>query len=221
MVRPPLPLPALTGSGRRSRWRRRVLRRVLSAALVAVSLALVVRELRPPPPPTVGVVVAATPIPAGAVLTAAHLRTARVPVQGVQPGALTRVEEAAGRRVGSGLDAGETVTTRRLVPRGPADGLRPGRVALHVVASDPASVDLLAPGTWTRVYPVSGGAVISGAAEVLTVDPPVDEGGLLSAAPPVGRGVVLALDVHEADAVVAGHGSLDGPVVVTLVASAR
>jgi hypothetical protein len=94
-------------------------------------------------------------------------------------------------------------------------------VALHVVASDPASVDLLAPGTWTRVYPVSGGAVISRAAEVLAVDPPVDEGALLSVAPPVGRGVVLALDVHEADAVVAGHGSLDGPVVVTLVASAR
>ena len=219
MVRPPL--PALTGSGRRSRWRRSVLRRVLAAGLVGVSLALVVRELRPPPAPTVGVVVAGTAIPAGAVLTAAHLRTARVPVEGAQPGALTRVEEAAGRRVGSGLDAGETVTTRRLVPRGPADGLRPGRVALHVVASDPASVDLLAPGTWTRVYPVSGGAVISRAAEVLAVDAPVDEGELLSAAPPVGRGVVLALDVHEADAVVAGHGSLDGPVVVTLVASAR
>lgn len=219
MVRPPL--PALTGSGRRSRWRRSVLRRVLAAGLVGVSLALVVRELRPPPAPTVGVVVAGTAIPAGAVLTAAHLRTARVPVEGAQPGALTRVEEAAGRRVGSGLDAGETVTTRRLVPRGPADGLRPGRVALHVVASDPASVDLLAAGTWTRVYPVSGGAVISRAAEVLAVDAPVDEGELLSAAPPVGRGVVLALDVHEADAVVAGHGSLDGPVVVTLVASAR
>ncbi|HZB66841.1 MAG TPA: SAF domain-containing protein, partial [Ornithinibacter sp.] len=167
MVRPPL--PALTGSGRRSRWRRSVLRRVLAAGLVGVSLALVVRELRPPPAPTVGVVVAGTAIPAGAVLTAAHLRTARVPVEGAQPGALTRVEEAAGRRVGSGLDAGETVTTRRLVPRGPADGLRPGRVALHVVASDPASVDLLAPGTWTRVYPVSGGAVISRAAEVLAV----------------------------------------------------
>ena len=219
MVRPPL--PALTGSGRRSRWRRSVLRRVLAAGLVGVSLALVVRELRPPPAPTVGVVVAGTAIPAGAVLTAAHLRTARVPVEGAQPGALTRVEEAAGRRVGSGLDAGETVTTRRLVPRGPADGLRPGRVALHVVASDPASVDLLAAGTWTRVYPVSGGAVISRAAEVLAVDAPVDEGALLSVAPPVGRGVVLALDVHEADAVVAGHGSLDGPVVVTLVASAR
>jgi hypothetical protein len=94
-------------------------------------------------------------------------------------------------------------------------------VALHVVASDPASVDLLAAGTWTRVYPVSGGAVISRAAEVLAVDAPVDEGELLSAAPPVGRGVVLALDVHEADAVVAGHGSLEGPVVVTLVAVAR
>ena len=220
MVRPPLPLPTLTGSGRRSRWRRSVLRRVLAAGLIGVSLALVVRELRPPPAPTVGVVVAGNPIPAGAVLTAAHLRTAQVPVDGLQPGALRRVEEAAGRRVGSGLDAGETVTTRRLVPRGPADGLRPGRVALHVVASDPASVDLLAPGTWTRVYPVSGGAVISRAAEVLAVDPPV-EGQLLSAAPPVGRGVVLALDVHEADAVVAGHGSLDGPVVVTLVAAAR
>src|SRR5829696_3769140 len=112
MVRPLLTLPALTGSSRRSRWRRSVLRRLLAAGLVAVSLALVVRELRPPPTPTLGVVVAEAPIPAGAVLTAADLRLAQVPVENVQPGALRRIEGVAGRRVGSGLDAGETVTTR-------------------------------------------------------------------------------------------------------------
>ena len=188
---------------------------------MAVSLALVVRELRPPPTPTLGVVVAKTPIPAGAVLTAADLSLAQVPGESAQPGAVSRIEEAVGRRVGSGLDTGETVTTRRLVPRGPADGLRAGTVALHVVAADPMSVDLLSPGTIARVYPVGGGAVLSRAAEVLAVDPAVDEGELLSGAPHGGRGVVLALGVDEADAVVAGHGSLEGPVVVTLVAAAR
>ena len=215
-------MPALTGPGRRSRWRRTVLRRLLAAALAAVAVALVVRELRPPPAPTVGVVVAATAIPPGAVLTASYLRLAQVPVEGAQPGALTRVEGAAGRRVGSGLDVGETVTSRRLVPRGPADGLHGGRVAVHVVAADPASLDLLAPGAWARVYPVGGGAVLSHAAEVLAVDPAAAEHDLLSATEaPEGRGVVLALDVHEADALLAAHGSIEGPVVVTLVAAAR
>jgi hypothetical protein len=34
------------------------------------------------------------------------------------------------------------------------------------------------------------------------------------------RGVVLSLSAAEADAVLSGHGSLDGPVAVTVVASA-
>ena len=195
-----------------------MLRRVLAAGLAAASVAAVGVELRPPPDPVVRVVVAASDIASGTVLQAAHLRLVHVPADGVQPGALTGLAAATGRRVGSGLAVGETLTSRRLVPRGAVDGLGPGRVALHVVAADPASVDLLAPGTSARVYPVGGGSVLARRAEVLATDAPAPADRVLSTAMPSARGVVLALDVSEADAVLTGHGSLEGPVVVTLVA---
>ncbi len=195
-----------------------MLRRVLAAGLAAASVAAVGVELRPPPDPVVRVVVAASDIPSGTVLQAAHLRLVDVPVDGVQPGALTGLAAATGRRVGSGLAVGETLTSRRLVPRGDVDGLGPGRVALHVVAADPASVDLLAPGTNARVYPVGGGPVLARRAEVLATDAPAPADRVVSTAMPSARGVVLALDVGEADVVLTGHGSLEGPVVVTLVA---
>ena len=215
-----LPLPALTGRSRRARWRRAVLRRVLAAALAAGCVVVVTSVLRPRPEPVVRVVVASAAIPPGTVLTGAHLRLAEVPAAGRQPGALTRLEAAVGRRVGSGLAAGETLTSRRLVPRGVVDGLGRGRVALHVVASDPASVDLLATGATARVYPVGGGAVLVRAAEVLATDPPAGDGGILSSGTASPRGVVLELGADEADAVLTGHGSVEGPVVVTLVAAA-
>ena len=54
---------------------------------------------------------------------------------------------------------------------------------------------------------------------MLAADPPSRTGAAsLTDAPP--RGVVLSLSATEADAVLSGHGSLDGPVTVTVVASA-
>lgn len=196
-----------------------MLRRVVAAGLAAACVVAVASVVRPPPDPVVDVVVASADIAPGTVLTGSHLRLAEVPVAGRQPGALNRVDAAVGRRVGSGLAAGETLTALRLVPRGAVDGLGPGRVALHVVAADPASVDLLAPGASARVYPAGGGAVLARGAEVLATDPPVTNDGVLPGGTASARGVVLGLDVDEADAVLTGHGSVEGPVVVTLVAS--
>jgi pilus assembly protein CpaB len=218
MDRPSRPLPSLTGPGRRARWRRVVIRRVLSVLLATAAVVVVLAQLRPSPPPLVEVVVAARDVAAGAVLTPADVRVDTAPESSVQPHGLTRSADAVGRRVGSGLAAGEAVTARRLVPRGVVDGLPAGRVALHVVAADPASVDLLAPGSSVRVYPVGGGPPLARDADVLATDPPTSVAGALAveAAPP-GRGVVLSLSAIEADAVLAGHGSLEGPVTVALV----
>lgn len=212
------PLLSVAGPGRRARWRRRVLRRVLSALLAAAAVALVVTELRPPAPPTVTVLVATRAVPAGSVLAPPDLRAAPVPADVIQPGALTIVSDAVGRRIGSALASGETVTAARLVPRGAADGLPRGRVAVHVVAADPAAVDLLVPGVGARVYPASGGAPLAVAAQVLATDPPGDGPDALGPAPS-SRGVVLSLTAAEADAVLGGHGSVDGPVTVTVVAA--
>src|SRR4051794_8816154 len=110
MSRPPRPLPGLTGPARRARWRRRVLRRLLSAALAAAAVALVVLELRPPPEPVTPVLVAAHPVAAGAVLGEADLRLDHVPRGGAQPGVLTTPTDAVGRRVAAGLSRGESLT---------------------------------------------------------------------------------------------------------------
>lgn len=218
MARLPRPLPSMTGAGRRARWRRGVLRRVLSAALAASAVVVATTVARPPPPAMVGVVVAAHAVPSGTVLSEDDLRGARVRVDAAQPAALTTVSDAVGRRLAAALAPGEALTAGRLVPRGAADGLATGRVALHVVAADPASVDLLAPGVVARVYPVAGGPPLAVAAEVLSPDPPTDGGDPLLGGTASRRGVVLSLTLAEADAVLRGHGALDGPVTVSLVA---
>ena len=216
MPRPTRPLPGLTGPGRRARWRRVVLRRLLSAALAAAAVVLVVLQLRPPPEPLRPVLVAARDVAAGSLLTTADLRVDHVPRWGVAPGVLGAPGEAVGRRVAAALARGEPLTSTRLVPRGPLDGLPRGRVALHVVSADPAAVDLLVPGLPARVYPPAGGPALAVAATVLAADPPSVAEALRDPPP---RGVVLSLTAAEADAVLAGHGSLEGPVVVTVVAA--
>ena len=217
MTRIPRPFSLVTGSGRRAQWRRRVLRRVLSAGLAACAVVLATSAARPAAGPTVLVLVAAREVPAGAVLADGDVRPARVPGGAAQPGAITSPSEALGRRVAAGLVTGEALTASRLVPRAAVDGLPPGRVALHVVAADPASVDLLPVGATARVYPVAGGPPLAVGARVLTVDPAVTTGGALLPGESDPRGVVLSLSVAEADAVLRGHGALDGPVTVTVV----
>ena len=66
------------------------------------------------------------------------------------------------------------------------------------------------------MYPVAGGRPLATSALVLATDPPTsaEVGGPTAPA----RGVVLALTPEEADAVVGGHGGLDGPVTVGIVA---
>lgn len=190
------------------------MRRLLAAALAAGAVVAVVTEVRPPLEPRVAVVVAARPVAAGEVLSPSDVRLTHVVTSAVQPGAVTSLDAAAGRRVVAALVTDEALTASRLVPRGPADGLPAGRVTLHVVAADPAAVDLLRPGGLARVYPVAAGPVLARAALVLSTDPVgSDDRGAARA-----RGVVLALSSAEADAVVSGHGGLDGPVTVALVA---
>jgi SAF domain len=195
-----------------------VIRRVLVGTCLAGAVWLVVLEVRPPPPPAVRVVTAAAPVEAGAVLAARDLTTSDLPVVAVQPGALTSVDDAVGRTTASALAAGETLTRTRLAPRSPAEGLRAGEVALHVVLADPSAADVLYPGQDVLVFPTTGGPALARGGAVLATDPPLRE-----SVPGLGaggtRGVLLALPAGEAEAVLAGHGGLEGPVVVNLVAT--
>ncbi|MBR7744838.1 hypothetical protein KC207_16200 [Phycicoccus sp. BSK3Z-2] len=215
---PPRPFPGLTGPGRAARWRRSVLRRLLSAVCAAGAVAGVVHAVRPPPPPLSPVLVAARDVPAGSVLDAGHLTVVDVPDPARQPGALSVLADAVGRRVGSALASGEALTSTRLVPRTASDGLASGHVAVHVHLVDPGSVDLLTSGARVLVYPAEGGEPLADDATVLAVDPPVPVG-------PLGgeqraRGVVLEVADASARAVLAGHGSLSGGPVVAVVVTA-
>ena len=189
---------------------------MLSAALAVAAVVVATSVARPPAPPTVSVLVAVRAVPGGAVLAADDLRAIRVRSDAVQPAALTSLSDAVGRRLAAALAPGEALTASRLVPRGRADGLPPGRVALHVVAADPSSVDLLSPGVGVRVYPMAGGPALAVAAEVLAADPPSVGSDPFVPGEGPSRGAVLSLTVAEADAVLRGHGGLSGPVTVTL-----
>lgn len=196
-----------------------MLRRVLAGGCLVGAAATGLQVLRPPAPPTVEVLVATAPVAAGAVLGAADVEVARVPVAARQPGALTDVAAAVGRRSASSLAAGEALTATRLVPRTRVEGLEPGSVALHVALADPAAADVLAPGLDVSVFPGPGGPVLARDASVLSVDPMAADGGGLGGGGPR-RGVLLALPSGSAERVLAGHGGTDGSVTVTVVARA-
>lgn len=196
-----------------------MLRRVAAAVCAAAAVSLVVAELRPPPPATVPVVAAASTVEAGALLGASDLTITEVPEGLAEPGALVTVDDAVGRRIAAALDVGETLTRTRLVPRSPAEGLGPGRVALHVGLADPAAADVVRVGQDVVVFPAMGGSPLATSAVVLSIDPPGREV-VPGLGEPGARGAVLALAAEEAERVLSGHGGLEGPVVVNIVATA-
>lgn len=215
------PFPGLTGPARRARWRRGVLRRLLAALCAAAAVIVALAVVRPPPDPTVPVLLATRPVAAGAVLRPGDVAVARVVTAARQPGALDAADQAVGRRPGAALAAGEALTTTRLVPRTPAEGLAPGEVALHVLLADPSAVDLLTPGQVVDVYPATGGAALARGATVLSLDPLTSGDALSVTSAGPGRGLVLALAGDGAERVLVGHGGLDGPAVVAVVALAQ
>jgi Flp pilus assembly protein CpaB len=133
---------------RRTRIRRTVRRVVLSRrrplAAVCAALAVVagLRAVRPPDPPTVGVVVAAHDLTSGTVLTPDDLVVRRFPVGSAPAGSAT---DAVGRTLAAPVRAGEPVTDVRLVGPSVVAGY-PGRVALPVRIADGDAVALLRPG---------------------------------------------------------------------------
>jgi pilus assembly protein CpaB len=107
------------------------------------------------------VVVAATDLERGAVLGTSALRVVEVPERYLPPGALSSVEEAAGRTLGASVVTGEPVTEARLAPPGgPVAALVPeGLRAVPVAAPVPPGsvvpgdrVDVLATFAGGRSY---------------------------------------------------------------------
>jgi len=214
---------------RRPRSPVHLLRQVAAAALVCLALVL---ALRPPPtsagaapaPPTVPVVVAATDLAAGAVLTAADLRTARLPADVAPAGAAGDVAALGDQVLAAPVRAGEPVTDVRLVGPGLWSAVPDGLVAAPVRLADLAVATLLRAGDRVDVLAATGVApdaeggsavavtVVAGNALVVTAPAPRPEPGP-GAAPDSGLLVLAVPPATAQDLAAAGAG---GTLTITL-----
>ena len=181
-----------------------LLRRVVAVAAIVLAVALIAGHLRPDPPATRQITVAARDLPAGHLLTPSDLRTVQVPAD------LEAFERAAdeadlpGRVIATRVDRGEVLSNSRLIARTPGEGLPDGTAPFHVVVSDPRMLDLAGPGQRVRVHRARTGAMLAQDVLVLGVDPPEQAGGgLFPASAGMERGLVLALPPEVIDAALA------------------
>ncbi|HEX6887150.1 MAG TPA: Flp pilus assembly protein CpaB [Candidatus Nanopelagicales bacterium] len=146
-------MPLSIASGRLVRRHRRALAG-LFAALAILTLGL---ALRPPPPATRTVVVAARALATGTRLEAGHLTTAAVPTGVALPGVADRPDPLVGRVLAAPLIAGEPVALTRLAsPPGSGWALPPGSVPLPVRFPDAGAVALLGAGQQVDVLVAAG-----------------------------------------------------------------
>jgi len=119
--------------------------RLLRAVLIVIGVAIVVARLSPKPAPTTAIVAAARDLPAGAVLTAADLRTIALPPATVPAGATSDLAAVLGAQLSGPLRRGEPLTDVRLT-----DGVlgrpAPGVVSAPVRLADSQAAQLLQPG---------------------------------------------------------------------------
>jgi Flp pilus assembly protein CpaB len=176
-----------------------LLRQCLAGLLAAGALVLALRP-EPAPPvgedPTVPVVVAATDLPAGTLLTAADLAVARLP--SAPGGAGSEPADLAGQTLAGAVRAGEPVTDVRLVGSGLTALLPAGTVAAPVRPADVAVSALPRAGDRVDVLATTDGdpsaRVVAAGALVLLAAPPADDpaAGLLLLAVDAGTAADLA-----------------------------
>lgn len=136
----------LTRSFRPLLWRYRWF---VVALCLALATWVVVGELRPPPAPTVPVLVTARDVPAGTVLTAADLRLEPATHA---PDGIVGSDIAVGSRLTVGLPAGVPVVDTMLLGPGLADAAPPGWVVVPVPLADPVLADLVRVGDRIDLY---------------------------------------------------------------------
>jgi Flp pilus assembly protein CpaB len=187
-------------------------RRLVRAGLIVIAVAIIVARLSPKAAPTTAIVTAARDLPAGAVLTAADLRTLAFPPADVPSGATTDAAAVVGRQLSAPLRRGEPLTDVRLID-GVLRRLALGLVSAPVRLADSQAAQLLHPGQRidvlaanTAVGDAASAATVVGdaasaatvvAADVMVVAIPV------AAAPPGGGSQVDAVGVEGALVVLA------------------
>ncbi|MCP3800277.1 hypothetical protein NLX83_13515 [Allokutzneria sp. A3M-2-11 16] len=194
--------------GRLLRGRAVVLRRLLTAILVALAAFLACA----PPAESVHVLVAARDLAPGAVLNSADVRTHAFATDSVPDGALPAAAAVSGRLLVGAARRGEPLTDLRLA--GPElNGLLTGDVHAAAVAvrpADPGVADLLRAGSRVDVI-TQESTVLAEDAAVLAVRGENEGRGVANRAD---RLVVLALTREDATRVAAA--ALTRPVAITL-----
>jgi Flp pilus assembly protein CpaB len=177
----------------------------LAAAFVMRAYALRLDTVRPDGGPPISVVIAATDVARGAVLTEAALEAVTVPSRFAPPAAMRDVARATGRIAVADIAAGEIVTELRLAGAGsgPTAALVPA--GMRAVQVPVASLVGVKPGDLVDVIATFGGGgahteVAGEAIEVLAVDRA--GGGASFGTSPAGTsgGVGLVLLVSPTDA---------------------
>jgi Flp pilus assembly protein CpaB len=217
------------GPGRRRRWRRLVLRRLLAATCAAGAVAGVLAAARAPQHvETRPVVVASQAIAVGQVVDAASVRVARWPAPLVPDGALGSLSAAVGRPASSPMGTGEPVTSTRLSASALLAGQGAGTVAVHVALVDGASASMVDEGERVDLLGPSG--PVASDVVVLRVDRSTSDGagrghGLgadLSVSPDgTAAGMVVATDQQTAAAVAATPLDALGRPALTVVLRSR
>ncbi|MGH3506004.1 MAG: SAF domain-containing protein [Nocardioidaceae bacterium] len=191
------------------RWRRAVLRqrRLIVAVLLAASVMAFAEHVRPDPPVSTAVVVAAHDLEAGTRIGPDDVQIVSMPRAIVPHAAATSVGDVTGSTVAGPMRAGEPMTDKRLVGTSLIAGYPPGWVAAPVRVADAEAAALLAVGDRVDVY---------------AAQPTKEEARLLVSSAPVvsvprtehgsspGALVVLAVDDVAAAALA---GASDGAVV--------
>lgn len=207
----------------------------MAALCCGLAASVTVAALRPAPPPSAPVVVAARDVPAGTALSAADLRSDEVPTRLLPDTVVVDPDAVVGRRTTVALRAG-TLLQESLVAGGELAAGAPDGTVVAPVRLDPGvagllgagdRVDLLAVPDWPAVEPLPHDAAVDGTVPaddpylargaVVVPAPDADDGGGLLGSGSSGADAVTLVAVRPEEAVrlasVAGHATVTAVLV--------
>jgi Flp pilus assembly protein CpaB len=198
-----------------------LLRQVAAGLLAVLALVLALRPAQatgPPGPAAVPVVVAATDLTAGTVLSAADLALVELPGPAAPDGVSGRAADLTGRVLAGPLRRGEPVTDVRVVGPGLWSRVPAGHVAAPVRLADLAVATLLRPGDRVDVLvsaPDTGAAEVVAAGALVLSAPPGTPARTPAGTAPEGAGLLVLAVPPETATTLAGAAA-SGSLTVTL-----
>lgn len=204
-------------------WRYRI---VLAALCLGWAAWIVVTELRPAPPATTTVVVAASDLPAGTMLTEENLALREFTEA---PSAVISYQDVVGSVLAVGVPEGLPVVASLLVGPGLVAAAPPGTVVTPVRLADPALAQMIRVGDVIDLYlaPIdTGGRVLeaqlvtSGALVMSRVETPSQDSFMFGGAAesPREESGVVVLAINAEDATLLSGASSLAPFRAVLVA---